>query len=310
MDFGGAQSVDRALGLLALVGRHAGRGAALSSLVEESGLNKPTARRLLLALIRAGFVEQDEATRRYYLGADPTSSARSPRRATAFCNSPWTASCACRARRRTSAFVSVRRDLVSVCLHREEGTYPGSHPCAPDRLRASARLRRGLARHSGRPARRGDRSRAGSQCVGAGGELPALSARTHPRRRRRDACAGLRPQSGPDRRQFMGGRRRHPRSVRPCDRGAFHRRDRQPPARTPAGRDRRAAGRRGHPRRAEAARSANPSISRPCQRPGAKPHEPSGLSDETSHHPRDEPCEFPRAVCPAAPRRNRLRLAR
>ena len=46
----GAQSVDRALALLSLVGRHAGRGASLSQLVADSGLNKPTVRRLLLAL--------------------------------------------------------------------------------------------------------------------------------------------------------------------------------------------------------------------------------------------------------------------
>ncbi len=51
-----------------LVGRHAERGAALSVIVTESGLNKPTARRLLLALIRAGLVEQDEETRRFLSG--------------------------------------------------------------------------------------------------------------------------------------------------------------------------------------------------------------------------------------------------
>ena len=66
----GAQSVDRALGLLSMVGRHAERGAALTDIVEASGLNKPTTRRLLLALMRAGLVEQDEETRRYYLGEE------------------------------------------------------------------------------------------------------------------------------------------------------------------------------------------------------------------------------------------------
>ncbi|TIL73151.1 MAG: IclR family transcriptional regulator, partial [Mesorhizobium sp.] len=63
----GSQSVDRALSLLSMVGRHADRGVSLSDIVEESGLNKPTTRRLLLALMRAGMIEQDETTRRYYL---------------------------------------------------------------------------------------------------------------------------------------------------------------------------------------------------------------------------------------------------
>lgn len=46
----GAQSVERAMRLLGLVGREAERGIALSQIVAASGLNKPTARRLLVAL--------------------------------------------------------------------------------------------------------------------------------------------------------------------------------------------------------------------------------------------------------------------
>lgn len=124
MEVSGTQSVDRALGLLAAVGRHADRGAPLSVLVDDSGINKPTARRLLLALIRAGFVEQDEATRRYYLGAESyvLGSLAAPR----YGLLQFAMDSVVRLSRQTedSCFVSVRRDLVSVCLHREEGTYP------------------------------------------------------------------------------------------------------------------------------------------------------------------------------------------
>ena len=67
-ELSGSQSVDRALRLLAIVGRDAENGKALSEIVEESGLNKPTARRLLIALMRARLVEQDTRSRRYYLG--------------------------------------------------------------------------------------------------------------------------------------------------------------------------------------------------------------------------------------------------
>ncbi|WP_322893416.1 MULTISPECIES: IclR family transcriptional regulator [unclassified Yoonia] len=122
--FGGAQSVDRALGLLSLIGQHSARGIALSTLVAETGLNKATVRRLILALIRARLVEQSQATRVYHLGeeayllgmlaqdrhgllAQTIDSLQRLARATG-----------------DAAFLSVRRGRYSVCLHREEGTHP------------------------------------------------------------------------------------------------------------------------------------------------------------------------------------------
>ena len=123
-DLSGSQSVDRALRLLALVGRGAERGTGLSAIVEESGLNKPTARRLLLALMRAGLVEQDRATRRYYLGEEAyVLGTLSSRRHSLL-------ELSMESLRRLSeitldtSFVSMRRDNYSVCLHREEGTFP------------------------------------------------------------------------------------------------------------------------------------------------------------------------------------------
>lgn len=123
-DLPGSQSVDRALRLLALVGRGAERGVGLGDIVEESGLNKPTARRLLLALIRAGLVEQDPVSRRYYLGEEAyvLGTLSSPRHGLL--------ELSMESLRRISeitmdtSFVSMRRDNYSVCLHREEGTFP------------------------------------------------------------------------------------------------------------------------------------------------------------------------------------------
>ena len=66
----GAQSVDRALSLLSLVSYFGDQGSTLSELVEQGGLNKPTTRRLLLALMRSGMLEQDEMTRRYFVGEE------------------------------------------------------------------------------------------------------------------------------------------------------------------------------------------------------------------------------------------------
>lgn len=123
-DLSGSQSVDRALRLLALIGREPAGGLPLSDIVIESGLNKPTARRLLLALMRAGLVEQETVSRHYCLGEE------------AFVLGVLAArrhgllELAMESLRRLSeitmdtSFLSIRRENYAVCLHREEGTYP------------------------------------------------------------------------------------------------------------------------------------------------------------------------------------------
>lgn len=123
-DISGAQSVDRALRLLALIGREPAGGLPLSEIVSESGLNKPTARRLLMALIRSGLVEQEAATRHYCLGEEAfVLGVLAARRHSLL-------ELAQASLRRLSevtmdtSFLSVRRENYSVCLHREEGTYP------------------------------------------------------------------------------------------------------------------------------------------------------------------------------------------
>lgn len=123
-DLKGAQAVDRALSLLSMVGRHAERGVGLTDLVMQSKSNKPTVRRLLLALMRAGFVDQDPETRRYYLGEEAyVLGSLSSRR---FGLLQMAQDGLRRISRRTedSSFLSVRRDSFSLCLYREEGTWP------------------------------------------------------------------------------------------------------------------------------------------------------------------------------------------
>lgn len=120
----GSQSVDRALSLLSLVGRHADRGVLLTALVEESGLNKPTTRRLLLALMRAGLVEQDDESRRYYLGGEAYVLGSLASRRFGLLQVSMESVIRLSRKTEDSSFVSVRRDSFSVCLYREEGTYP------------------------------------------------------------------------------------------------------------------------------------------------------------------------------------------
>lgn len=120
----GAQAIDRAATLLLLVGRAAPSGARLSDLVEQCNLPKPTVRRMLLALVRAGLLDQDLETRRYYLGPEihvlgTLASAR-------FGIHSISLRSLVKLSQRTgdTAFLSVPRDVYSICVHREEGPFP------------------------------------------------------------------------------------------------------------------------------------------------------------------------------------------
>jgi DNA-binding IclR family transcriptional regulator len=123
-DLPGSQSVDRALRLLTPVGREAEHGAQLSDIVEESGLNKPTARRLLLALMRAGLVEQEMRTRRYYLGEEAYVLGTLASRRHGLLELSMESLRDLSEVTVDTSFVSVRRGNYAVCLHRQEGTYP------------------------------------------------------------------------------------------------------------------------------------------------------------------------------------------
>src|SRR5919112_3095237 len=121
---GGAQSIDRAATLLLLVGRAGPSGGRLSELVEQCDLPKPTVRRMLLALVRAGLLDQDPETRRYYIG--PEIYVLGTLASTRFGIHPISLRSLVRLSQETgdTAFLSVPRDVYSICVHREEGPYP------------------------------------------------------------------------------------------------------------------------------------------------------------------------------------------
>ena len=120
----GTQSVDRALALLQAVGHGGAQGKSLSDLIAQSGLGKPTVRRLMLALIRGGLVEQDSATRLYLLGEESyvLGTLATPRHGLL----EIAADAVVRLAKASgdTAFVNMRRGSTAVCLHREEGTFP------------------------------------------------------------------------------------------------------------------------------------------------------------------------------------------
>ena len=121
---GGAQSVDRALGLLPLIGRSPETGIGLTGIVAETGLSRPTARRLLLALMRARLVEQDAASRRYLLGEEAYVLGILAARRFSLLDVADDAVQRLAERSGDTAFLSARRDAFSVCLQKAEGAFP------------------------------------------------------------------------------------------------------------------------------------------------------------------------------------------
>lgn len=120
----GAQAIGRAARLLRLVTSAGDAGATVAELAGRADLTRPTTHRLLTALRQEGLVDQDERTGHwmpgpelYLMGTvaasryDITAQARDIVRSLAV-------------RTEESAFLSVRRGDETVCLLREEGSFP------------------------------------------------------------------------------------------------------------------------------------------------------------------------------------------
>jgi DNA-binding IclR family transcriptional regulator len=119
----GAQVVARIAELLRLVGRGA-EGMPLPALVRESGLTRPTAHRLLTSLAAEGLLDHDPVTGNWVLGPEillmgSVASARFPMEDIARPSLRRLAQAT-----GESAFFSIRRGNETVCLLREEGSFP------------------------------------------------------------------------------------------------------------------------------------------------------------------------------------------
>ncbi|MDO6587993.1 IclR family transcriptional regulator [Salipiger sp. 1_MG-2023] len=120
----GAQSVTRALRLLPLVGRDPVQGVSLGQVVEETGLSRPTARRLLLSLMHSGMVEQDPRTKCYLLGEEAYVLGTLAAQRFGVLDVAHEAVGRLAKDSGDTAFLSVRRDAFSLCVHKEEGAFP------------------------------------------------------------------------------------------------------------------------------------------------------------------------------------------
>jgi DNA-binding IclR family transcriptional regulator len=119
----GAQVVSRIAGLLRIVGRKP-EGSPLVELVRDSGLTRPTVHRLLTSLAAEGLLDHDPVSGNWVLGPEAllmgsVAAARFPLEDLARPSLRRLAE-----ETGESAFFSIRRGAETVCLLREEGSFP------------------------------------------------------------------------------------------------------------------------------------------------------------------------------------------
>lgn len=121
----GLQTVDRAVAVLHLLSAHGSTGLRLVDVQGKLKLSKPTAHRLLMSLVSHGFVEQDETTKRYRLGARLAVLAWSvPQRRPDLGRIAAPAAQRVAERSGDTVFLMARDGLEHVCVGRETGSFP------------------------------------------------------------------------------------------------------------------------------------------------------------------------------------------
>lgn len=120
----GTQVVSRVATLLRIVARTGESGISLPGIVRASGLTRPTAHRLLAALAAEGLLDASEETGRWHLG--PELYVMGTVAAGRFAIEDLARPSLRRLAEETgeSAFLSIRRGNETVCLVREEGSFP------------------------------------------------------------------------------------------------------------------------------------------------------------------------------------------
>lgn len=120
----GTQVVQRVGALLRQVSQARESGIRLNELVAATGLTKPTVHRLLTSLAVEGLLDHDDETGRWFLGPEmyvmgSASASRFPIEELAHPSLQRLA-----AATGESAFLSMRRGNETICLLREEGSFP------------------------------------------------------------------------------------------------------------------------------------------------------------------------------------------
>lgn len=120
----GAQAVSRAGLLLRTVSAGDAKGLASSEVSARSGLTRPTTHRMLVALAREGLVDQDSASGRWFPGPELFLMGAVAAARYDISDLAGETLRVLSARTGESAFLSARRGDETVCLLREEGSFP------------------------------------------------------------------------------------------------------------------------------------------------------------------------------------------
>ncbi|GAA3885715.1 IclR family transcriptional regulator [Leifsonia kafniensis] len=120
----GAQVVSRVARILRIVSKHSPRGMSTADIATQAELTRPTAHRILISLATEGFVDHDKMLGRWVLG--PELYLMGSVAAARYDITDLAASSVRALARETgeSAFLTARRGDETVCLVREEGSFP------------------------------------------------------------------------------------------------------------------------------------------------------------------------------------------
>lgn len=120
----GTQSVERSIALLIVVAKGGSTGVSLSEVVTATALKQPTVRRLLMALVRGGLLEQDEDSRRYFLGPECYVLGIIAAERYGIHRLAMDSVRRLAQKSEDSVHLIVRNGLYGVCLERHEGSFP------------------------------------------------------------------------------------------------------------------------------------------------------------------------------------------
>jgi DNA-binding IclR family transcriptional regulator len=119
----GAQSIERAMGLVNLVARHHDQGISLQAMVQLSGLDRTTAWRMLGSLQSANLVARDDHTGLYTLGVQATSWGAASLGQSALIRQCQPAMKTLARLSGDNVFLVLRLGDYSHCLHLEQGAH-------------------------------------------------------------------------------------------------------------------------------------------------------------------------------------------
>jgi DNA-binding IclR family transcriptional regulator len=120
----GTQLITRATTLLRTLSEVSPNGVSTIDAADAAGLTRPTAHRILTALAGQGFVDHDSRNGRWYLGPELYLLGSQAASRYDIADLAWPSVTLLAEQTGESAFLSARRGMETVCLIREEGSFP------------------------------------------------------------------------------------------------------------------------------------------------------------------------------------------